>query len=438
MIGEIVTIGRIKGNIKQGLKIFKVQSKVLNDDISPTFKEDKEFKKIKLNAKIIIKNNQSIILEITGSKKGAIYYNNFVKIDSSEFPEPSKNKPLSKEDVVLQLSKTGNTPFTFENIEVILDDNLFVPIKTLNSLRRKALEELENKIIVENIDSRNLKFDKKSLELKTLPYKNSSKTYSLLLTILNKNTNYSEVLDGIDKLYIPLKHFILKDFKDEVRALSEKYNTYVYLPNIIRDRFKIDFGKIVDSFNIKGFVISSISQIQVLEKYNLEMIGNYNLNVYNKFTIKALQDLGLQSLSLTPELNDEDLSNLICSSNLPLELGVYGKIPLMTMNYCPLGRSNKCYKDCKRLCETSNKFYLKDRLGFDFRVLPDNFWNLTKIYNSKITSFDYSKFDVQTLRIDILDEDASQIKQIIQNVKQNIPFKGKNYCGHFNKFEPQN
>ena len=76
---------------------------------------------------------------------------------------------------------------------------------------------------------------------------------------------------------------------------------------------------------------------------------------------------------------------------------------------------------------------LKDRLDFQFRILPDNFLNLTQIFNSKITSFDYSNFKTDSLRIDILDESLEEIKEIISNVKENIPFKGNEYCGHFNK-----
>lgn len=44
-IGNTITIGRIKGALKSGLSVYKLQSKTLNDSIAPTFKEDKEFRK---------------------------------------------------------------------------------------------------------------------------------------------------------------------------------------------------------------------------------------------------------------------------------------------------------------------------------------------------------------------------------------------------------
>ena len=257
----------------------------------------------------------------------------------------------------------------------------------------------------------------------------------MLLNILNEDYNYGEILSGIDKLYIPLKYFTIAKYKEKIQDLCNRFNVYVYNPNIIRDTLNINFDNIVREFNIKGFVISSISQTYLLQKYNLEMIGNYTLNIYNQYSTNALKDLGIKSLCITPELNDSDTFKFIDSSPISLELWAYGNIPLMTMNYCLLGKSNKCYKECNKLCNSGKNFYLKDRLGFEFKIFPDNFLNLTQIFNSKITSFDYSNYNVDYLRISILDESPEKIKEIISNVKNNIPFKGNEYCGHFNKVE---
>ena len=97
------------------------------------------------------------------------------------------------------------------------------------------------------------------------------------------------------------------------------------------------------------------------------------------------------------------------------------------------GSSNKCYKECKKLCLSSNEYYLKDRLNFDFRIVPDNLTTITTLYNSKITSFDYSEYNVSDLRISILDENISEIQKIIDTIKNGKYLEGTNYCGHFNK-----
>ena len=56
-----------------------------------------------------------------------------------EAPQRAINKAISLEDVDKQLKKTGNTLFNFKNLDILLDDNLFIPVKVLNEIRRESL-----------------------------------------------------------------------------------------------------------------------------------------------------------------------------------------------------------------------------------------------------------------------------------------------------------
>jgi len=109
------------------------------------------------------------------------------------------------------------------------------------------------------------------------------------------------------------------------------------------------------------------------------------------------------------------------------ELIVYGKTPVMTSGYCLLGKANKCYPNCNMLCKNNSTYYLKDRLGFNFRILPDNIQTVTTIYNSKITSIEHSDLNIDSVRIDILDENLLEINNIIKTVKSGGRLDGKDY-----------
>lgn len=432
-VGDIITIGRMKGNIKTGLSVYKLQSKTLNESISPTFREDKEFRKQKLCCKLDILKNTPMKLEVYCNDTNSVYYNEVVTVTSEVIPSKAQNSPTTKGKIITQISKTGSTPFEFEDIKLELDDNLFVPISSLNELRRNALEKLMDKIIEKEILTRNLEF--KPISTYSFEINNKSKSnpkINLLLNVLDKNSNYCN-LTGVDRLFIPLKYFVLSEYSDKLKSICQTFNTYIYMPNVLRDTIKIDFDIVVKSFKINGFVISAINQLDIVGKYNLELIGNYTLNVYNTHTIDFLQSKGIIETCITPELNDFDTKQLIETSSLHLELMVYGRIPFMTMNYCLLGETNKCYKECSRLCNSNKKFYIKDRLGLNFRIVPDNMSTITTIYNSKITSFDYSDFNVNSVRISILDENEDQIQKIINTVKSSKRLEGQEYCGHFNK-----
>lgn len=429
-LGNTVTLGRMKGNISNGMSVFRIENKKLSIFAQSTFNSEKELLNIPFDAEITIKKGLPIKLTVYG--KVGFYKNLKVTIDSDIIPETAENQPVSKEKIIAQLSKTGNTPFCFENISIDLENNLFIPkISSLNELRRNAFTELENK--VKEIYTFNINDDKNVSDNDSVTPLSpiSSPSISLLLNILNKNFNYTE-LAGIDALYIPYKYFLNASYDYTLETLCNKFKVFLYMPSIMRENYFSSLNSTIEkslNFGVKGFVISHISQIESLKKYNLPVIGNYTLNVYNNESIKTLKDFGLVKFTPSVELEKADLLELLNLANSPSELIVYGKTPLMTNNYCYLGKSNRCYKDCKKLCLENSKFYLKDRLGFEFRIVPDNTCTITTIYNSKITSINYTDFinKINSVRIDILDENLDDIQKIINKVKKNERFEGKDF-----------
>lgn len=142
-IGQTVTIGRMKGNINLGDKIFKISSKKLNTLAQESIKS--ENRKIGLNCKVSIKKGLPIELKVTSANNLDIYSNLNVICKSEIIPEEAKNRPLDKERVLSQLNKTNNSIYEFNNIDIDLDDGLFLPkISALNELRRNALEKAYN------------------------------------------------------------------------------------------------------------------------------------------------------------------------------------------------------------------------------------------------------------------------------------------------------
>ena len=161
-IGDLVTIGRMKGNINLGDKIYKMSSKKLNDIASESIKY--ENRKIPLNAVITIKENTPIKINITFDEnnnnlnlenqnnniinKKSNYleaYNGLnITYTADAIPQPAKSIPLNKEKILEQINKTNDTIFEFKNVDIELDNNLFLPISSLNNLRRNALDMAYN------------------------------------------------------------------------------------------------------------------------------------------------------------------------------------------------------------------------------------------------------------------------------------------------------
>ena len=426
-ITDVITFGRMKGNINVGDEIYKINSKSLLAQSKLSY--SKEFIKNELICNIKLKKENPIFIEII-----CLNFNTSISFTYNYIPQISQNQPLTIEKIINQFNKTIDTPFSFKSINIDLDNNLFLPISVLNELRRIAIEKIESNII-QSFKRNNplpLKVQHNNSFLKNS--NNNSTEISLLLNIIKPEFDYSRLMN-INRLYIPLKFFENKIYFKILDLLCKKFNVYIYLPTIIRKSYTKLAQKIIDNslkqFKIKGLVISHISQIELLKQYNnFDLIGNYTLNIYNSNSIIEFYKLRFSSITISPELNESSLIKVLNNSVLPKELIVYGNIPVMTTNYCLLGKTNKCYDSCKHLCLTNNDYYLQDRLNMLFRFIPDNKQTITTIYNSKTTSIEYKKYNINFARIDILDEDIETINNIINNVKKDIRFEGKEFTSN--------
>ena len=143
---QVIEIGRIKGNINVGDKVYKMSSKALSKELLDSFA--KEFKKQKLDCKITIKNNTPISVNISTVANTDSLYNGITFNYVSDFtPEPAVNAAITENSIIEKLSKTGDTIFEFNNIDIDLDDNLYIPVSKLNDIRRCCLADFENMMI---------------------------------------------------------------------------------------------------------------------------------------------------------------------------------------------------------------------------------------------------------------------------------------------------
>lgn len=473
-IGQTVTIGRMKGNINLGDNIYKMSSKELNLLTQESI--NGEHRKIPLNCEIIIKHNEPLkiraFFDFNNISDKNLLKHNYLSIysglditySSDVIPEIAQNRPLEKEKVIAQINKTTDSIFEFANIDVDLDSNIFLPgfSAVLNNLRRNVLD-LAYDYAVSNIKRTYIEKSKlnsfDSGSCKSLDDIDIANTISVLLNILNMDFDYSK-LEGFNNVYIPLKYFSIKKYDDILKNLEQKFNVYIYMPTIIKANYRnliySNISNTIENHNVKGFVISNISNLKLLENvlkkpdYNFELIANYTFNVFNLHSVLELKNLGINKYTISPESTKNIINNLCgyvensgvsengtseLKSILPAELIVYGNTPLMNMNYCPLGKTNKCYPTCSSKCNLNNSYYLKDRLNMKFRILFDNIQTVSTIYNCKTTSISPNDFtNVNCYRIDILDESIDEINNIVNTVKKGERLEGKEFTnGNLNR-----
>ena len=193
--------------------------------------------------------------------------------------ESALNVPTSKEVIIEKLSKLGDTPFVCNDFNIELDENVFVPMKILNDLRRRVCEELIN-----------IRRDKK----KEVIYNNNIS--------FNRFTDSDKVTNN-KTCYVfteeQLKFAIDNNFERIYVKDKELFNKYksdnLYL---VIDRCSYSYDELTDNSFVSDYMDFS-------NKNNI--IGNYSLNVFNIYTAYYLRKLGLNVIPLSVELNEYEL-----------------------------------------------------------------------------------------------------------------------------------
>lgn len=93
-------------------------------------------KKIKLNIDLSLKLGDKMRAEVYNIDKNVTH--SFVFEQSTILS--ANNNPLTKDNIIEKLSKTGNTDYEINNININMDENIFLPISDINNFRRQILE----------------------------------------------------------------------------------------------------------------------------------------------------------------------------------------------------------------------------------------------------------------------------------------------------------
>ena len=61
--------------------------------------------------------------------------------------QAARSRPLTEEEVRRRICRTGDTAFAFTDLQIIMDEDIFLPVSRLQELRRQALEALRADIL---------------------------------------------------------------------------------------------------------------------------------------------------------------------------------------------------------------------------------------------------------------------------------------------------
>ncbi len=375
--GSIVYLGDVKGKVEAKDIVYKTSENKLNKEAREYLDKKDKQKRVEERIVVVIKKDTNI---------SAKSLDKDISVELEYVPEISKSVGVTKEKVNETFAKTEDTATIFVDIKVDLDDKLFVPVSKLNELRRCLVEKIEENRLVKRE-----KVIVKEKDLQTISNKkNSSKTTAIFMYRYNSEEDYialckSRYETNLDKLYVPARAF--KEYEKDILKYVGKTKVYMHIPNVVLknlDKYIRDNVERLVKAGLSGLVIGNVGYLslakELKEKYNIELIGEYTLNVFNSFSASYFEDLDV----VTPifETEDADIEKIAKIKNIEL---VEGLATAMTTRYCMLASfvSNAEEKDeCKAACK-QGKYYIEDTYNKKYNIVPDNTDCITEIVRNK-------------------------------------------------------
>lgn len=367
---------------------------VLQDNIRREY-VDTELKE-KIKGKLILNKECPAKIEVQYGKIKVSYQGDMVLV--------AQNRPLTKEVVTEKITKTGNTPFVFENLEVTMDDDIFMPVNQLNQLRRGALEALEEALLKpykrtlpELVETSSAETDRQTTgnaikekqisgqSLSQTSGQQSADSSTEVRVLIEDAEQLPAVLkaDFVDTVYLDCmlytrENLICKLSEDIDRVHASGKKAFYVFPFIFRQQTSLFYEKIMPELKklpLDGIMVRSLDEIAFVKEWgngNWQMVSDSNLYTYSNEAAEYFYRLGMIQDTIPVELNRKEI---LRRENSRSEMIIYGRLPLMITAQCIHKNTLGCMHQHKVL-------NLKDRYSVHFPV--KNFCSecYNVIYNS--------------------------------------------------------
>ncbi len=366
----------------------------------------------------------------TGEKAVICIYNDDHSIGQEVdiIAQKACNHSLTVETVENQLKRCGGSGFRAENVEVSVDEGLFLTKGQLNEIRRAGLEAFSDEIL-RKYRRKHDHLPEKSREVcddhDELSHDSKVETR---ISVLDKKQLEVSVSSDADTLIIPMS-LADEDVLDILRHTGKKI--CISLPVIVRDEDRANSSHNIRSFiesitkepDINGFYVSNLESLQILKDlgYKGEITADYMFYAYNSRACGYLRKNGIANTVVPVELNMHELSDRAITGE---ELMIYGRIPVMISANCIQKTEKTCRRD-----RYGNRLYITDRKGEKLFVYCNCNECVNTIYNSVVLSIAdenalFERIRPSVVRLSFTDESGEETKRIIDRY-----FAGRNKNG---------
>lgn len=417
-------------NIRQGTQVYRTKNNGLLNRIAREYLE--KDKKLGINGILKAKKGERLMLTLSFQD---------IKVTAGhDVVQAAMKQPMTKDKLSAPINKLGDTLYRMEELTVLADEDVFVPVSWLNDIRREAVQLLMEAVsgaykrkpddiiktsLAESIsEAENPNEPKKTGRLSE--DSGASDTSKMEInTVIQTMEQYNVAvlfheITSITADYDSFDPGTLTSMAAGAKKSGKSF--YVSLPHICRlavyERLKKDIVTLIKEDGIQGFLIKNFEEARLLKSafcrtgIQKEMILSHNMYIFNREAKEFWRDHGIRRFTAPVELNYKELHRLGLKDS---ELMVYGYLPLMVSVQCLHESTGSCSR-CKAGEHRTD--YLVDRIGKKFFVQTNCNGCYNTIYNGQCLSLLNYKEEIGSLnpegiRLDFTLETGDEVKQVL-------------------------
>lgn len=371
-----------------------------------------------IQKKVKEKIDGKLILSSTSSAKFILSYGDIIIEVQGDVAQEAMNQPTDATRIEKQMRKTGNTEFEFERLDIELLGNLFIPMQSLNDLRRRGLEALQEKILEQY--RRNLEQTYDCALEKQETVGRVKEEINSFYVYVEQLEQFEEVVtkDCVKRIYLDANaiRFVVDNPKtlEVIKAAHfHKKEIYLGLPHIFRRNTGKQFETYYDNLIAQGWdglLIRNYESYQfLLEKgYKGSIVTDYSLYQFNRYAKQFWKKEQVDSFTAPLELNFKELKEVGLEDS---ELVVYGHLPMMVSAQCITKTTKGCQKQW-------GKITFKDRYQKEFTAKCNCDYCYNIIYNTAPVLLTDQKEEIlelapKALRLHFTIEDKAKVNEVL-------------------------
>ena len=460
-----------KLSAKPGDTVYRMRNSVLLDKLEEAYV--KQELKVPIRGMFYAKSGERCTLEVSALGECLLLPVAFPKLETERVSvvcegfvcEKAGKLPATMDAVKKQLSKTGNEPFYFEELSVILRDDVFLPNGLLNELRRNALAMLaeamqsrfardeglhRGETVGRNAGDavekeRGRYVDMTEAEERSMPKQGKPHLDCIVSTRVQAEAVAKE--PSVRRVYVDFIGQSLEAVCEYAGRLRQSgKEIWFCFPRICRkdtlERYGRVFSRLRQSFD--GYLLRNYETLTFIQEADAEWKSRCVLDatvyVMNREAKAFYRELfnGNAELTAPYELSEKELYRLGVED---MTLVVYGRIPLMISAHCVKKTMGMCKKGKgTEGGEENEPMTLVDRVGKTLLVKQNCLECYNLIYNPECMSLldggdTVEKLNPQAIRLDFTFESGEETERILKcAVGNGAPVTGTGYTrGHIKR-----